>query len=42
MLVGRVVDHHVDQDPDAALTRRVGELDEVTERPIAGVDTVVV
>ena len=42
MLVRRVVDDEVDQHTDAALLRAMGELDEIADRAIAGIDTVIV
>ena len=42
MLVRRVVDHEIDDHPDAALLGRVGELDEIAERAVGGVDAVVI
>ena len=40
--VGRVVDHQVDDDADPAVLRRPDERDEVTQRPEALIDGVVV
>ena len=42
MLVGGVVDDEVDEDAHAALIAGVGELDEVAEGAVAGIDVVVV
>src|SRR5690242_19031782 len=37
-----MVDNKIDDDPNAALLGAVGELDEVAERAVAGIDLVVV
>ena len=42
MLVGGVVDDEIDDDANAALFAAMGELDEIAERAVAGIDTVVV
>jgi len=42
VLVRGVVHHEVDDDADAALARRVGELDEIAERAVGGIDAVIV
>src|SRR5689334_16662804 len=42
MLIGCVIDYQVDQDANATLLAAVGELDEVAERTIAGIDAVIV
>ncbi len=42
MLVGGVVDDEVDDDADAALPAAMGEFDEVAERAVTGIDTVII
>jgi hypothetical protein len=42
MLVRGVVDDEIDNDPYPALLAAMGELDEVAQRPVAGVNAVVV
>jgi hypothetical protein len=42
MLDGGVVDHEVDQHAHAALLAGVRQLDEITQRPVAGIDRVMV
>jgi hypothetical protein len=42
VFVRGVIDHEVDQHPDSALFRSVGEFDKITERPIARIHAVIV
>ena len=42
VLVGRVVHHQVDQDPNPALLRRVRELHEIAESAVARIDIVII
>src|SRR5262249_47189568 len=42
VLIGGVIDDEVDEDADAALPRRRGEIGEVAERAVARIDRVVV
>ena len=42
VLIGGVVDDQVDQHTNAALLRAVGELDEIAERAVSGIDAVIV
>ena len=42
MLVRSVINDEVDDDADAALLTAMGEFDKVSERAVAGIDTVIV
>jgi hypothetical protein len=42
MLVGGVVDDEIDNDANAALRAAMGELDEIAERAVTGIDAVIV